>query len=186
MLTMARLKIPRKVMNPPIVRGFKPYGKEQGADNFESITLNFEEYEALKLCDYDMYNHSQASAIMNVSRPTFTRIYASARIKISKAFVEGRQIEIEGGKVYFDSEWFRCSSCECNFNNPHMQEKVTSCPLCGSKEVSSYPSNNEETATEDTCYCPTCGFEKRHQHGNRCNKELCPTCNKPMKRRGRQ
>jgi hypothetical protein len=28
--------------------------------------------------------------------------------KISKAFVEGRQIEIEGGKVYVDSDWYQC------------------------------------------------------------------------------
>jgi hypothetical protein len=50
---------------------------------------------------------------MGVSRPTYIRIYASALQKIAKAFVEGRLIFIEGGKVYFDSDWYRCNTCEC-------------------------------------------------------------------------
>ena len=73
------------------------------------INLLYEEYEALRLCDYSMENHNRASEIMEVSRPTFTRIYASARQKLASAFVEGRQIVIEGGKVYFDSDWHICN-----------------------------------------------------------------------------
>ena len=99
-----RVKLIRKVLNPPLIAGFKPYGPESANHNQEPVFLLYEEYEALRLCDYDNYNHLNASVIMGISRPTFTRIYSSTRRKIAQAFVEGRQISIEGGNVYFDSD----------------------------------------------------------------------------------
>ena len=126
----------RKISNPPPVSGFKPYGRKNGA-KAETIFLHFEEYEAIKLCDYEMMNHHQAAVMMAVSRPTLTRIYARARQKIAEALVMGKQIIIEGGKVYFDSEWLSCKSCDCNFNNPDKQQEIKFCPLCGSSDVMS-------------------------------------------------
>lgn len=123
------------MMNPPSIRGFRPYGPMFGHRIDEPVFLLYEEYEALKLCDYDGHNHDMASTIMHVSRPTFTRIYAEARQKIAKAFVEGRQILIEGGKFYYDSDWFSCSNCGCHFNNPDKEKPVENCPLCGSRNV---------------------------------------------------
>jgi len=180
---MPRFKIPRKLENPPKVKGFKPYGIAGEITNDESVILYFEEYEAIRLCDYEMYNHVQASAIMNVSRPTFTRIYALARMKIAKALTEGKKIEIEGGKVYFDSEWYHCNSCDCYFNHPHKTEMVNSCPLCGSREIVQYSSMNKPLSIpENTCTCPKCGFTMPHRRGIACNQEVCPTCNTRMVR----
>lgn len=130
-----RVKTLRKVQNPPLIKGFKPYGPDSGKRNSEAVILLFEEYEALRLCDYDRFKHQQASAMMGVSRPTFTRIYASALQKIAHAFVEGRQISIEGGKVYFDSDWYQCSGCHCYFNNPGKGKEVTACPLCSDQQI---------------------------------------------------
>ena len=128
-----RIKRPRKILNPPVIKGFKPYGSDSANQNTEPVFLLFEEYEALRLCDYDMINHLPASEIMGISRPTFTRIYSAARQKIAKAFVEGRQISIEGGKVYYDSDWYNCNKCGCDFNNPE-------------KEVDNYIRNNHPFA----------------------------------------
>ena len=114
----------RKISNPPPVSGFKPYGNKNNGIKAESVFLHYEEYEALRLCDYEMLNHHQASVIMDVSRPTLTRIYARARQKIALALVQGRQIIIEGGKIYFDSDWFACKSCGCFFNNPDRKSVV--------------------------------------------------------------
>ncbi len=114
----------RKVLNPPPMKGFKPYGPDIDIKKQQIITLLFEEYEAIRLCDYDACSHHKASETMGVSRPTFTRIYASARQKIAKAFAEGSQISIEGGKVYFDSDWHACSTCNCYFNNPEKEKKI--------------------------------------------------------------
>lgn len=133
-----RIKKIRKVLSPPAIKGMKPYGGGPLKSQAEPVTILFEEYEALRLCDYDMYNHHQASVLMGVSRPTFTRIYASARQKVVLAIVEGRQISIEGGKVYFDSDWYNCSDCGCYFNHPDKENKIEKCPLCGGNHIENY------------------------------------------------
>ena len=81
-----RIKTLRKVLNPPVIKGFKPYGAASQKQNSGIVTMLYEEYEAIRLCDYDMLNHYQASVMMGVSRPTFTRIYAAALKKNSKSF----------------------------------------------------------------------------------------------------
>ncbi|MFO7573562.1 MAG: DUF134 domain-containing protein [Bacteroidales bacterium] len=182
-----RIKKLRKVLNPPPVKGFKPYGGDPEAKRASVVTMHYEEYEALRLCDYDRYNHHQASVMMGVSRPTFTRIYASAREKIATAFVEGRQISVEGGKVYFDSDWYQCSSCDSYFNNPDRQLEIDSCPLCGSEDINGHdPDPSGQLAGtdyhEDRCICQSCGYEKEHRFGKPCSQEVCPQCNSRMRR----
>lgn len=185
-----RFKRLRKVLNPPPVKGFKPYGPDiEKKDYSNPVVLLIEEYEALRLCDYDMCNHNKASVIMNVSRPTFTRVYASARKKIAKAFVEGKQIAIEGGKIYFDSDWYHCKKCSCYFNNPERDKEIKNCPLCGSDQTLNFDFGNsehylEEKQCEEYCFCPNCGFEQKHMHGEPCNQTICPECNNRMKRKG--
>jgi predicted DNA-binding protein (UPF0251 family) len=128
----------RKVSNPPVISGFKPYGSKKNQVRSESIFLHLEEYEALRLCDYELLNHQQAATSMAVSRPTLTRIYSKARKKIAEALVFGKQIIIEGGKIYFDSEWYSCKSCGCFFNNPEKQSEIKECPLCRSSDICPY------------------------------------------------
>jgi predicted DNA-binding protein (UPF0251 family) len=139
-----RPKIVRTIAVAPVVSGFRPYGMTRNAKKKESLFLLYEEYEALRLCDYEKHTQAEASAFMNVSRPTLTRIYMSAREKIAQAFVEGRNIIIEGGKVCFDSEWYTCYTCNCFFNNTSGEETVDKCPLCGSGDVHNYESISDE------------------------------------------
>lgn len=125
----------RKVSNPPVISGFKPYRDKLVDETAPTIFLQYEEYEAIRLCDYEMLNHSQAAILMEVSRPTLTRIYSTARRKVAEAFVLGKQIIIEGGKIYFDSNWFSCNQCGCFFNNPEKLMEINECPLCRSKDI---------------------------------------------------
>ncbi len=127
---------PRKISNPPVISGFKPYRNKTIDENAETIFLQYEEYESLRLCDHEMLNHQQASVQMAVSRPTLTRIYSSARQKVAEAFVRGKQIIIEGGKIYFDSDWYSCNNCDCYFNNPDKDSGIHSCPLCRGSDIS--------------------------------------------------
>ncbi len=181
-----RIKRIRKVLNPPCIKGFKPYGPDVPTNNNKVVNLLYEEYEALRLCDYDMINHHDSSLIMGVSRPTFTRIYASARQKIAKAFVEGSQMSIEGGKVYFDSDWYHCKKCNCFFSKPDKDKKVDKCPLCSSLQINICEDEdiNDSDNGHDTCICPECGFEQAHHIGNQCNRDNCPKCNHAMIRKG--
>jgi predicted DNA-binding protein (UPF0251 family) len=179
----------RKVNSPPLISGFKPYGSKQKNGTTESVFLHLEEYEALRLCDYEMLNHHQAAILMNVSRPTLTRVYSRARHKIGEAFVQGKQIIIEGGKIYFDSEWYLCDSCGCYFNNPEKQKEVIVCPLCRSSHFRSYQpvKDNEKIKIprcSDLCICPSCGFEMQQSSGYPFKEELCPKCGNSMIRHG--
>jgi predicted DNA-binding protein (UPF0251 family) len=179
----------RKISNPPSISGFKPYGNKKKSGKDENVFLHLEEYEALRLCDFEMLNHHQASVLMAVSRPTLTRIYSKARQKIAEAFVQGKTIIIEGGKIYFDSEWYSCRSCGCFFNNPDKQEEINECPLCSSTNFYNYEPNEEEPVESisrctDICTCLSCGFEKPHSFGCPCRYEICPVCGKNLVRKG--
>ncbi len=177
-----RAKRLRKISKLPIVSGFKPYGQSPGGNYVQRVFLHIEEYEAIRLCDYEMMNHHQAAVAMDVSRPTLTRIYARARQKIAQALVEGSQIIIEGGKIYFDSDWYSCSGCGCFFNHPEKEKNVENCPLCGSNQIENCENIPDEISEpkpgcKDMCVCPKCGFTKEHQLGKPCLSEICPDCN---------
>lgn len=131
----------RKVSDTPSVSGFKPVASSRiGKD---AVCLHFEEYEAVRLCDYEMKTQQEASVSMGVSRPTLSRIYTSARQKIAQALVRGVALMIEGGVAYTDSEWFQCEGCGFLFNNirPALKTRKPTCPACGSEEISIYNMN---------------------------------------------
>ena len=127
---MARIKKKRLVQMAPCFGGFKPFGilnEKQGR-----VMINIEEYEALKLCDYEHLTQAEAAELMNISRPTFTRIYESVRSKIARAFIEGLSITYEGGDSLI-AEWYTCDICEIIFTLKDGGEMK--CPLCCNKEI---------------------------------------------------
>jgi len=97
---MPRTKKYRRIQQAPDFSGFRPFGTQKTSTG--KVMLHYEEYEAIKLCDYEKLNQTEASEMMSVSRPTFTRVYQSTRKKIAKAIVEGSTILIEGGRVIFN------------------------------------------------------------------------------------
>jgi predicted DNA-binding protein (UPF0251 family) len=127
---MPRRKRLRKVVAPPGFRGYKPFGHRHGSR--EHVDLLYEEYEAIKLADYDLMNHQEASALMGISRPTFARIYESARRKIARALVETREIRSVFGNALLDKSWFICGSCHSRFTIP-VALKENHCPICKSE-----------------------------------------------------
>jgi uncharacterized protein len=96
--------------NPPAMEGFKPFGIP--ATDGDLVILLYEEYEAIRLADYEGLTQERAAGQMNVSRPTFTRIYEKARRTIAQAFVEGKTIFIEGGDFHTNNCWYRCENCQ--------------------------------------------------------------------------
>jgi len=107
---MSNRKRQRKVMMPPPMEGFKPFGMPMR--NLEPAILLYEEFEALRLADYKGLNQEKAAVKMDISRLTFTRIYDNARKTIAKAFVAGKAIHIRGGTFTADDFWFRCCNCK--------------------------------------------------------------------------
>ncbi len=128
---MPRTKKHRIIQRAPNFSGFKPFGVQNTGKS--EVMLHYEEYEAIKLCDYDKLSQEEASKMMHVSRPTFTRIYQSAKQKLAKALVEVSIISIEGGNVIIDLVWYRCAACDIAFSINNGNK--TNCPLCGSEDV---------------------------------------------------
>ena len=131
---MPRQKRSRRVVAPPGFRGYKPYGNRHGRK--EHVDLHYEEYEAIKLADYDLMNHQEASRLMGVSRATFARIYESGRRKIARALVETREIRSVFGHASLDQSWFICNACHARFNIPE-NHAGQHCPLCKSENIQS-------------------------------------------------
>ena len=185
-----RPKKQRKLNEPPFITGFIP---ENGDFNpAQSITLFFEEYEALKLADYKGLSQLEASKMLDVSRPTFTRIYDSARKKIAQALVEHKRIRIGGGNAVFNEKWYACNSCESVFKLLQTSTDTIVCPVCQSKEVVEIQEANFgfgqrrgmggkgrhlKSGPSGNCICPKCSYTVEHQVGIPCNSMLCPHCN---------
>ncbi len=129
---MPRRRRLRKVVAPPGFRGYRPYG--HAGRKQHAVELMYEEYEAIKLADYDRMNHQEASGLMGVSRATFARIYESARRKMAQALVETREIRAVYGHATMDKSWFVCRDCHARFNaGQNGQEEA--CPVCKSESV---------------------------------------------------
>lgn len=137
---MSRPKHSRKISNPPIMLGFKPFGIPRRT--LKEVTLLYDEYEAIRLMDYEGLHQEQAAERMNVSRPTLTRIYEQARKTIAQALVEGKMINIEGGKVQFDREWFRCRRCYKLIGGIENHIRCNDCNTYGNEEL--VPINSDE------------------------------------------
>jgi predicted DNA-binding protein (UPF0251 family)/DNA-directed RNA polymerase subunit RPC12/RpoP len=165
------------------MEGFKPFGIPR--NDLEPVILLFEEYESIRLTDYEGLNHEQASGQMNVSRATFTRIYEQARRNIAKAFIEGKVIFIEGGDYHTDDFWFKCNSCMKLIMSA---SSVQSCNYCGSKNVRLL--NKKETTNPvsmgagGNCICVYCNTSIPHIAGEPCKERNCPNCGKKMMREG--
>lgn len=118
----------RKVRELPQAVAFVPLN----AASADPVCLHLEEYEAVVLCDYEGKTQQEAAELMQVSRPTLTRIYAAAREKIAEALVRARPLHIEGGKVYVEGGWFCCKHCGLLFNvlDPLLNRHPMLCLRC--------------------------------------------------------
>lgn len=138
---MPRKRRLRKIVAPPSFTGYRPYGVN--CESNGCIELLYEEYEALKLADYQSMDHLEASELMGVSRPTFARIYKSARIKIARALVEAKEIKTVFGNAFLDDNWFVCQDCHTKFTIPKTMDKQT-CPVCSSSHKALLENQNKE------------------------------------------
>ncbi len=98
---MGRNKQLRLISFNPKTSGFRPFGR--ACKKGECIELLFDEFEAVRLLDYEGRQQTEAAETMGISRPTLTRIYMEARKKIASSLVEGRRLKITGGNIDFSS-----------------------------------------------------------------------------------
>ncbi len=92
---------------------FGPKGKR----NNSAIVMTIDEYETLRLIDYENLMQEEAAKLLNVARTTTQAIYAVARKKVSTALVEGKDIIIEGGDIELCPPCHRNHHHNCKKNN---------------------------------------------------------------------
>jgi len=90
-----RPKKTRWVKRMPGERCFKPVCKP--LNKLKSVYLTLDEFEAVRLADFEGLIQADAAKRLKISRPTFSRIVSSARNKIADGLVNVKAIRIEGG-----------------------------------------------------------------------------------------
>ncbi len=85
----------RRVRKEPGVDYFKPAGV--GISETEIVELGVDEFEAVRLHDFEKKTQKESAKQMNVSQPTFHRILEAGHEKIAEAIVKGMAIKIKGG-----------------------------------------------------------------------------------------
>jgi uncharacterized protein len=127
----------RRIAYMPGITFFKPAGIPLG--ELEEIVLSLEEAEALRLKELEGMEQEQGAQKMNVSRPTFQRILASARNKVADAILNGKAIRIEGGNFELAQNRYRCC-CGHEWQSDNVPH---TCPECNKPDVQ--PVLQEET-----------------------------------------
>ena len=126
---MTRPKYCRKIGCVPDVNYFKPKGIP--SSSLEEVILTLDEFEAIKLADFEEMYQEQAALKMNISRQTFGRIIDSAHKKIADVLTHGKALKIEGGAIEIGNPVkIKCEECNHLFEQPIDLENPTDCPRC--------------------------------------------------------
>ncbi len=104
---MARPSRCRRICLEPEYDSFAPCGKESA----EPVLLTVDEFETIRLIDYERQTHEQCARQMGVSRTTVTEMYERARGKLAHCLVNGRPLRIAGGN-YKLCDGGRCRHCK--------------------------------------------------------------------------
>lgn len=121
----------RTINGAPGASLFKPAGIP--ARKIEEIMLKIEEFEALRLADFEGLYQDDAATSMGVSRQTFGNILTEARQKVALALVNGLALRIDG--VQPDIRNFYCETCGTTWQLPCGTGRPVECPTCSAINI---------------------------------------------------
>lgn len=108
---MARPVRCRRICDEPEYDSFAPCGIKTA----KQVVLTIDEFEAIRLIDYEKKTHEQCGMQMNISRTTVTEIYERAREKIADCIINGKMLRIAGGNyVLCDGSALKYCGKKCN------------------------------------------------------------------------
>ncbi len=121
----------RFVRAEPNVSYYKPRGIPIGT--IAEVVLSMDEFEAIRVYDYQGLSQTEAAEQLKVSQTTIHRILKSAHSKIADALVNGKALRIEGGPIEMPTtRWFRCLTCHNQWDEPFGTGRPRTCPQCDS------------------------------------------------------
>ena len=91
---MPRPRLRRRIRGRPNSSYFKPAGIRMV--ELEESVLAKDEFEAIRLVDFQEIDQGKAGEMMGISQPTLSRLLKSGRKKIAEAIVKGKAIRIDG------------------------------------------------------------------------------------------
>lgn len=149
---MPRPKCCRRITGEPACRAFTPVG---GPDSpLDGVVLSEDEFEAVRLADFEGLYQEEAAEKMGVSRQTFGRIVGAARAKIASVLVEGRALSIEGGKTGMTPvRVFRCRLCRHTWDASSGTDRPSECPACRGRSL--FRCKEGEDAADSGEECPS-------------------------------
>jgi len=92
---MPRPRKNRLVDEMPMANYFKPAGVRMRT--LQEVVLHVDEFEAIRLKDFEKLSQKESAQKMGLSQPTFHRLIDSARTKIADSITQGKALRIEGG-----------------------------------------------------------------------------------------
>lgn len=107
---MPRPKKFRRVCSLPQVKSFVP---SETSGMSETVQMSVEEYEVIRLMDFEDFSQDESAERMGVARSTVQRIYDVARKKIADCIVNGKSLKIEGGNYRLCSGEEEKEMCGC-------------------------------------------------------------------------
>ena len=113
---MPRPKKCRKVCRMPVADTFVANSAKD-----EAVVLTVDEYECIRLVDYQGFSQEQCAEYMHVSRATAQLICDTARKKLASALVNGYTIRIEGGDYHLCDG--KETHCGCGGCQKHCKQK---------------------------------------------------------------
>ncbi|OHD67908.1 MAG: hypothetical protein A2W19_06565 [Spirochaetes bacterium RBG_16_49_21] len=126
---MPRPKYCRRVGCVPDRNYFKPRGIP--ASLLEEVVLTLDEFEAIRLADFEGLYQEKGAGKMNISRQTFGRIIETAHKKIADVLINGKALKIEGGEVSIEEmRRLRCPRCNKVYDSAPASEGASVCPNC--------------------------------------------------------
>ncbi|OHD12029.1 MAG: hypothetical protein A2Y34_13715 [Spirochaetes bacterium GWC1_27_15] len=124
----------RKLHYTPDFYYFKPAGIP--GRNLEEVILTLDEFEAIRLADFENLYQEDAAKQLNVSRQTFGNIIDSAHKKIADTIINGKILKIEGGNIDSLKERnFICYQCKNEWSVPFGVERPSNCPNCNNENI---------------------------------------------------
>ena len=108
---MSRPQKCRRICSLPQTDGFEPIGDNKNTLDF--VVLSIDEYEVIRLIDFEKLTQEQCAAQMFVSRTTITSIYDLARFKLADAIINSKKIIIAGGKYKICEHNVECCGNGC-------------------------------------------------------------------------
>lgn len=163
---MARPRRFRRVGQIPGFNYFKPAGVM--VRELEEVILTVDEYEAVRLKDFEGLEQEEAAKKMNISQPTLHRLILSARKKIAEAIVQGKAIKIEGGVYMVTGRGIGRGSGR----GLGMGRRTAA----GNRRGRGLGGGQLAAGPGGTCICPKCKHEISHVVGTPCYQIKCPKC----------